>query len=53
MAYRIPVTKKEVTKAKGMYTAGYSVQDIAFELNRTGNAVRRMIYGFYDNLGER
>ena len=30
--------------------AGYSVQDIAFELNRTGNTVRRMIYGFYDNL---
>ena len=50
MAYRIPVTKKEVTKAKGMYAAGYSIQDIAFELNRTGNTVRRMIYGFYDNL---
>lgn len=49
MGYRIPVTKKEVTKAKDMYTAGYSVQDIAFELNRTGNTVRRMIHGFYDN----
>lgn len=50
MAYRIPVTKKEVIKAKDLYTAGYSVQDIAFELNRTGNTVRRMIHGFYDNL---
>lgn len=50
MAYRIPVTKKEVTKAKDMYTAGYSVQDIALELNRTGNTVRCMIHGFYDNL---
>lgn len=50
MAYRIPVTKKEVIKAKDLYAAGYSVQDIAFELNRTGNTVRRMIHGFYDNL---
>lgn len=50
MAHRIPVTKKEVMKAKDMYTAGYSVQDIAFEFNRTGNTVRRMIHGFYDNL---
>lgn len=50
MAYRIPVTKKEVIKAKNLYTAGYSVQDIAFELNRTGNTVRRMIHGFYDSL---
>ena len=32
MAYRIPVTKKEVTKAKGMYTAGYSVQDMPLSL---------------------
>lgn len=50
MAYRIPVTKKEVIKAKDLYTAGYSVQDIAFELNRTENTVRRMIHGFYDDL---
>lgn len=50
MAYRIPVTKKEVTKAKGMYAAGYSVQEISLELNRTGNTVRRMIHGFYDSL---
>ena len=50
MGYRIPVTKKEVIQAKGMYTAGYSVQDIAKELDRTGNTVRRMIHGFYDNL---
>lgn len=50
MAYRIPVTKKEVIKAKDLYAAEYSVQDIAFELNRTGNTVRRMIHGFYDNL---
>ena len=50
MAYRIPVTKKEVIKAKDLYAAGYSVQDIAFELNCTGNTVRRMIHGFYDNL---
>lgn len=50
MGYRIPVTKKEVIKAKDLYAAGYSVQDIAFELNRTGNTVRRMIHGFYDSL---
>ena len=50
MAYRIPVTKKEVIKAKELYAAGYSVQEISLELNRTGNTVRRMIYGFYDNL---
>lgn len=50
MAYRIPVTKKEVIKAKDLYTAGYSVQEITLELNRTGNTVRRMIHGFYDNL---
>lgn len=50
MAYRIPVTKKEVIKAKDLYTAGYSVQNIALELNRTGNTVRRMIHGFYDSL---
>lgn len=50
MAYRIPATKKEVKKAKGLYAAGYSVQDIAFELNRTGNTVRRMLHGFYDDL---
>ncbi len=50
MAYRIPVTKKEVIKAKELYAAGYSVQEISLELNRTGNTVRRMIHGFYDNL---
>ena len=50
MGYRIPVTKKEVTKAKKLYAAGYSVQEISLELNRTGNTVRRMIHGFYDNL---
>lgn len=50
MASRALVTKEEVIKAKGMYTAGYSVQEIALELNRTGNTVRRMIHGFYDNL---
>lgn len=50
MAYRIPVTKKEVMKAKDMYATGYSVQEIALELNRTGNTVRRMIHGFCDNL---
>ena len=50
MASRLPVTKQEVKKAKELYAAGYSVQDIAFELNRTGNTVRRMIHGFYDNL---
>ncbi len=33
-----------------MYTEGYSIQDIALEFNRTGNTVRRMIHGFYDNL---
>lgn len=50
MAYRIPVTKKEVIKAKELYAAGYSVQEISLELNRTGNTVRRMIHGFCDNL---
>ena len=50
MAYRIPVTKKEVIKAKELYAAGYSVQEISLELNRTGNTVRRMIHGFYNNL---
>lgn len=50
MAYRIPVTKKEVIKAKDLYAAGYSVQEISLELNRTGNTVRRMIHGFYDDL---
>lgn len=50
MASRALVTKEEVIKAKGMYTAGYSVQEIALELNRTGNTVRRMIHGSYDNL---
>lgn len=50
MASRLPVTKQEVKKAKGLYTVGYSVQEISLELNRTGNTVRRMIHGFYDNL---
>lgn len=50
MASRLPVTKKEVIKAKDLYTAGYSVQEITLELNRTGNTVRRMIHGLYDNL---
>lgn len=50
MAYRIPVTREEVIKAKSMYTAGYSIQDIALELDRTGKTVRHMIHGFYDNL---
>lgn len=50
MGSRIPVERQEVKKAKGLYTAGYSVQEISLELNRTGNTVRRMIHGFYDNL---
>ena len=50
MASRLPVTKQEVKKAKELYAAGYSVQEIALELNRTGNTVRRMIHRFYDNL---
>ena len=50
MRSRIPVERQEVKKAKGLYTAGYSVQEISLELNRTGNTVRRMIHGFYDNL---
>lgn len=50
MASRLPVSKQEVAKAKELYTEGYSVQDIALGLNRTGNTVRRMMHGFYDNL---
>lgn len=50
MGSRIPVERQEVKKAKEMYAVGYSVQEISLELNRTGNTVRRMIHGFYDNL---
>lgn len=50
MGSRIPVERQEVKKAKEMHAVGYSVQEISLELNRTGNAVRRMIHGFYDNL---
>lgn len=50
MGSRIPVERQEVKKAKELYTAGYSVQEISLELNRTGNTVRRMIHGFYDDL---
>lgn len=50
MASRLLVSKQEVEKAKELYAEGYSVQDIALELNRTGNTVRRMMHGFYDNL---
>lgn len=50
MASRLPVERQEVKKAKELYAAGYSVQEISLELNRTGNTVRRMIHGFYDNL---
>lgn len=50
MASRLPVTKQEVKKAKELYAAGYSAQEISLELNRTGNTVRRMIHGFYDDL---
>ena len=50
MGSRIPVERQEAKKAKELYAARYSVQDIAFELNRTGNTVRRMIHGSYDNL---
>lgn len=50
MGSRIPVERQEVKKAKELYAAGYSVQEISLELNRTGNTVRRMIHGFYDNL---
>lgn len=50
MGSRIPVERQEVKKAKDLYTAGYSVQETSLEFNRTGNTVRRMIHGFYDNL---
>ena len=50
MASRLPVSKQEVTKAKELYTEGYNIQEIALGLNRTGNTIRRMIHGFYDNL---
>ncbi len=50
MGSRIPVERQEVKKAKEMYAAGYSVQEISLKLNRTGNTVRRMIHGFYDDL---
>lgn len=50
MASRLPVTKQEVKRAKKLYAEGYGIQEIALGLNRTGNTVRRMIHGFYDNL---
>lgn len=50
MASRLPVTKQEVKKAKKLHAEGYDIQEIALGLNRTGNTVRRMIHGFYDDL---
>lgn len=50
MASRLPVTKKEVKRAKELHAEGYDIQEIALGLNRTGNTVRRIIHGFYDNL---
>lgn len=50
MANREPVTKREVKRAKKLYAEGYGIQEIALGINRTGNTVRRMIHGFYDNL---
>lgn len=50
MGSRIPVERQEVKKAKGLYAAGYDIEEIALGLNRTRNTVRRMIHGFYDNL---
>lgn len=50
MASRLPVTKQEVKKAKKLHEEGYDIQEMALGLNRTGNTVRRMIHGFYDDL---
>ena len=50
MANREPVTKREVKRAKKLHAEGYDIQEIALGLNRTGNTVRRMIHGFYDDL---
>lgn len=50
MASRLPVTKQEVKRTKELHAEGYNIQEIALGLNRTGNTVRRMIHGLYDNL---
>ncbi len=52
MASRLPVTKQEVKRAKELHAEGYGIQEIALWLNRTGDTVRRMIHGFYDNREE-